>query len=356
MRRTLCALLVVILVVGALPGTAAAASRTGGTVTVGPGETIDDDLEAVGGTVVVEGTVTGDLEATGGTVVIDGTVEGDVEAAAGTLDIGGTVGGDVEGAGGSVTVDEGAQIGGNLTAGAGSATVDGRIDGNVEIGAEEITLGPTADIRGDLTYDGTLNRADGATVGGTVERTDNVSVNPSGPSFALPTGTFTAYGVVANLVAGAVLVVAFPRFSTSVADDVTDDPLRMGAFGLLALVGVPLVCVLLFLTLVGIPLSIAGIVAYAFLVWAGALYGRFALGRWLLRRIDRDSRWLALLVGVLGVAAVKFVPILGDLVEAVVVLVGLGALVIGMSDRYRSDDDEAEPAPEPAASDAEPSA
>ena len=164
------------------------------------------------------------------------------------------------------------------------------------------------------------------------------------------------YGVVANLVAGAVLLVAFPRFSTSVADDVTDDPLRMGAFGLLALVGVPLVCVLLFLTLVGIPLSIAGIVAYAFLVWTGALYGRFALGRWLLRQVDRDSRWLALLVGVLGVAAVKFVPILGDLVEAVVVLVGLGALVLGMYDRYQSDDDETEPAPEPAAGDAELSA
>jgi cytoskeletal protein CcmA (bactofilin family) len=340
MRRTVPALVAALLVVALLPGTAAAAqAQTGGTVVVGPDETHEGDLEAFAGSVVVEGTVTGDLEAAAGNVEITGTVEGDVEAA-----------------GGSVTVGEGARIGGSLSAGAGPVVVDGRVDGDAEIGAEEIRIGPNADIRGDLTYDGQLGRADGATVGGTVAPSDDVQVNPGGPTFSVPTGTFTVYGVLANLVAGAVLLVAFPRFSTTVADGIDADPLRTGAFGLLALLAVPIVCTLLLRTLVDIPLSLAGFVGYVFLVWAGALYGRFALGRWLLAQADRDSRWLALLVGVVGAALVKLIPILGDLVEAAVVLVGLGALVLALRDRYRSEGDEDEPevGPQSPAGDAEP--
>lgn len=353
MRRTVPALVAVLLIVAALPGLAAAESRSGGVVTVGPDETIDGDLEAFGGTVVVEGTVTGDVEAFGGTVVIAGSVGGNVEAFGGTVEIDGTVDGDVEAAGGTVTITDDARVGGSLGAGASTVTIDGTIAEDAEVGGERITLGPNAEIGGDLTYDGQLDRADGATVDGAVSRTQNVDAGPDGPGFSLPSGTFTVYGALVNLLAGAVLLVAFPRFSTTVADGVTDDPIRSGAFGLLALVGIPIVLVLLLVTIVGIPLSIAGVVAYAVLVWAGAIYGRYAAGRWVLAQADRDGRWLALLLGVLGVALLKLVPILGDLVEAVVVLAGLGALVIALRGRYGSGGDEPDLAPEPPAGDAE---
>jgi len=354
MRRTVPALLAVCLLVVALPGIAAAETRTGGTITVGPDETIDGDLETFGGTVVIEGTVTGDVEAFAGSVVIDGTVEGTVETFAGTVEIGGTVDGDVETAGGTVTITDGAQIGGSLSAGAGTVTIDGTVADDAEIGAERIVLGPTAEIGGDLTYDGQLERADGATVDGAVSQTSDVAPGPTGPGFSFPSGAFTVYGVLVNLVAGAVLLVAFPRFSTRVADGITDDPLRSGVFGLLALIAIPIVCVILLLTIVGIPLSIAGFVAYAFLVWAGALYGRFAAGRWVLAQAGRGSRWLALALGVLGVALLKLLPVLGDLIEAAVVLLGLGALVLALTDRYGSGGDETTDETEPTAGDAEP--
>lgn len=353
MRRTIPVLVAVLLLVATLPGTAAAATRSGGTVTVGPDETVAGDLQAFGGTVVIEGTVTGDVEAFGGTVVIDGTVDGNVEAAGGTVEITGTVGGDVDAAGGTVEIGDDARIEGNLGVGASSVTLDGTVLGDAEIGAERVTLGPDARIDGSLTYDGALDRADGATVGGPVTRSDSVDAGPSGPGLALPDGAFTVYGVLVNLLAGAVLLVAFPRFSTTVADGVADDPLRSGGVGLLALVVVPLVCAVLLVTVVGIPLSIVGFLAYLLLVWAGALYGRFAAGRALLARAGRHSRWLALLVGVLGVAVLKLVPILGDLVEAALVLAGLGALVTALRARYRGDE-EPEAVPEPPAGDADP--
>jgi len=352
--RPLPALLAALLVLAALPGIAAAETRSGGTVTVDPDETVEGDLETFGGTVVIEGTVTGDVQAFGGTVVIDGTVEGSVEAFAGTVEIGGTVEGDVEAAGGAVTVGDDARIAGSLSASGGTVTVDGTVAGDAEIGAERIVLGPTAEIGGDLTYNGNLERADDATVDGSVSQSSEVSAGPTGPGLSLPSGAFTVYGVLVNLLAGAVLLVAFPRFSTAVADGMTDDPIRSGVFGLLALIAIPIVCLLLLVTIVGIPLSVAGLVGYAFLVWAGALYGRFAAGRWLLAQAGRDSRWVALLLGVLGIALLKFVPLVGDLVEAATILLGLGALVVALSERYGSGGDEPDAPTESAGGDAEP--
>ncbi|MFC6766720.1 cell shape determination protein CcmA, partial [Natrinema soli] len=92
------AALVVLVVIGTVPATVAAQSdaRTGGTIVVDEGETVDS-LEAFGGSVVVRGTVTGDVSAVGGDVRIENTgqVDGDLEAAGGSVMIAGTVDADV---------------------------------------------------------------------------------------------------------------------------------------------------------------------------------------------------------------------------------------------------------------------
>jgi len=109
LSRFAVAVLVARVVFGTVPATVAAQSdaRTGGTIVVEEGETVDS-LEAFGGSVVVQGTVTGDVSAVGGDVRIEetGQVNGDLEAAAGSVTIAGTVDGDVEVGAGSFTVTE----------------------------------------------------------------------------------------------------------------------------------------------------------------------------------------------------------------------------------------------------------
>jgi len=55
--------------------------------------------------------------------------------------------------------------------------------------------------------------------------------------------------------------------------------------------------------------------------------GEYAVGSWALSYTDVDNRWLALLVGVVGVAALSRIPVVGWLVELVVFLLGFGALL-----------------------------
>ena len=330
-------LLVTLLVVLATtPGLAAAESRTGGSVIIEEGETVDG-LEAFAGSVVVRGTVDGDLSAAAGDVTIaeTGRVTGDVSAAAGSVSVRGTVDGDVSGAAGDVNVAEGGSVGGNVEVGAGTVRIDGNVAGDVTAGADTIILGPTASIGGDLTYDGQL-RGDRSVVAGTVERDSSLGAPAAGGGLPVVEWAFGLYGFVVNLVLGAVLLLVFPVFSRRVAARAVDSPVLAGGVGLLGLIAVPLALVALALTIVGIPFTIVGAVLFAVLAWVAGIYGRFAVGTWLLSYTESESRWMALLAGFLAVAVLVRVPLVGWVADLAVFLLGFGALVLLANDRRRT--------------------
>jgi cytoskeletal protein CcmA (bactofilin family) len=335
-KNVLAVLLAFVVVVGVVPGVAAAQAggteQVGGLVEVAVGETVTGDLSAVGGTVVVAGTVTGDVAATGGSVVVasTGVVEGDLAAIGGSVLVDGTVAGDVQVSGGSVLVRDGARIGGTLEAAAGSIRMDGQVAGDARLAGETVTVGPAAVVGGDLLYDaGTFTASPDASVAGTVRAQDGiVTGDPVIAPPAIPRGVGAVYGLLANLVLGAALLLVVPRFTDTVRGVGTRQTLRSGGVGLLTLVGVPVALVLVALTVVGIPLSLAGALAFALLLWVGFVYGSLVTGTWLLSLLDREGRWLALGVGLAVVTLVGLVPFVGGVVEFLVLLVGLGAFVL----------------------------
>ena len=348
LRQAVVLVVAVLVLASVVPGLAAAQSGVGGTIVVEEGETVSE-VSAVGGSIVVHGTVTGDVSGAAGNVLITGTVDGDVSVATGNLEISGDVGGDVSAGAGNVHLVEGATVGGNFDVGAGQVRIDGAIDGDARIGAETIHLGENASIGGSLTYDGALE-GNREAVAGDITRDRTLGPTSVGDLQPLASWVFTIYAFVGNLLLGAVLLALFPRFSEGVADQVAGEPIKTGLVGLGVIVGVPVLLVLLAITIIGIPLAIAGAFVFAFLVWIGVVYGRFALGMWLLSptvrerfgsvgdpdRIGRfDRRWVALIVGLLIGAILGFVPVVGELVNLLIFLLGLGAFALGLDARRR---------------------
>ncbi|GAA0650379.1 hypothetical protein GCM10009019_11510 [Salarchaeum japonicum] len=303
-----------VLALAVVPGSAAADTRAGDTVVVAENETVDG-LTAFGGAVVVHGTVDGDVTALGGTVVVYGTVTGDVTALGGTVEI-----------------DDGAVVRGDLTAAGGTVTIAGRVGGDVNAAADTVTLTDTAVVAGTLSYDGDLVSAPGATVeGGVVQGTGGF-----GPLPAIPDWVGAVSGVLSTLVVGALLVAVLPRFTDRVADAAVDAPGRAALVAVGFLVGVPLLLILVAFTLIGIPVTILGVVAYAVLLTVGFVAGNYALGRYILSIREMENRWLALLVGVLLVGVLDLAPLVGALVQLAVFLVGVGALVRALVGAYRA--------------------
>jgi len=315
--RTITALVVVFLLLASIPGTAFAETRTGGSVVVGADETVAGDLDVFAGSVAIHGTVEGDVRAVGGTVRIDGTVTGNVSATAG-----------------SVVIGPDATIEGSLTGAGGDVTIAGSVQGDVQVGAEIVRVTETAEIAGNLEYGGTLERASGASIAGTISADSDLGFD-SPLGFSIPSWIVGIYAFMVGLLGAVILLGLFPDFSGSVATAGTAQPLRSGAIGIVALVGIPVGLVVLVLTIVGIPLALIGLFIYLLGLWVGSLYGRYAVGTFVLTQLDTENRWLALLTGFLAVAALGRLPVAGGLIQLVVLLIGLGGLAATLLERYR---------------------
>ncbi|WP_297888669.1 polymer-forming cytoskeletal protein [uncultured Halorubrum sp.] len=333
-------------------GVAAAQSiqSPSGSVVVAEGETVDS-VETAAATIIVRGTVEGDVSGAAGSIRIaeTGRVGGNLRAAAGTVAIDGTVGGDAEVGAGSFELTETGRVDGALDVGAGSVTVDGGVGGDVRAAGDSVVLGPNAAVDGEFRYDAeTFTRSPDAAVAGDVVEDPSlggtVGIGRGGGDL-LPPWAGAAYGVAANLALGAVLLFAFPRFSRRVGDRVGADPLVSGGVGLLGLVVAPVALLLLAITIVGLPLALVGFAAYGVAIWVGSVYGQYALGAVVLDRLDSPNRWLALLLGVVAVALIGLLPWVGGVAELLVLLLGLGALALGLSDAYRDRGTAADPEP-----------
>jgi len=339
-HRVLVGSLIVALLCTMAVGPVAAQSVQGasGTVVVEEGETVSS-IEAVAGSIVVRGTVTGDVAGLAGTIRVaeGGTVGGSVAGAAGEVRIDGTVGGNVNAGSGNVRVSDTASVGGDVAVGAGAVLLDGRIDGDVQIGAETISVGPNAVIGGELRYDAAeFSRDPAATVGGGVVNDPNLGGGGGGiGAVTVPNWAAAGYSLLANLVLGAILLLVFPAFSARVAGRVADSPAKTGGVGLVTLIGVPIAIVLIAITIIGIPLAVLSAMAYGLGIWVAGVYGQYAVGAWVLRQGGRDDRWLALIAGLVGFAVLGLIPILGGVLEFVALLLGLGALALGLRDAFR---------------------
>ncbi|PSQ27866.1 hypothetical protein BRD09_08060 [Halobacteriales archaeon SW_10_68_16] len=334
--------LIVALLAGTAGVAAAQSTQAGGSVVVAEGETTGD-LRAAGGTVVVRGTVDGDLRGYAGTVIVEdtGVVTGDLQASAGSVVVRGTVDGDLEGAAGSVSITPQGTVGGDVSVAAGDLTIAGTVDGNVKAAVQRLELAETASVGGSVEYssDAEFDRAEGATVSGQVSAVDNLSVDSGFGDVAEEGGPlgllFGVFGMLATLVVGAALLVAVPEFAGVVATEVREHTLRSGGVGLLGLVGIPIALVLVAITVVGAPLALLGLMAFGLLVFTAAALAEYAAGAWALSYTDVESRWAALVVGVVGVGILSRIPVVGSLVNLVVFLFGFGAVLALLYRRYR---------------------
>jgi cytoskeletal protein CcmA (bactofilin family) len=353
--------------------------RTDRSVTVGEGETIDDDLYVAAGQIVIDGTVDGDATIAGGTVTVNGTVNGSLNVGAGTVEvlgevtgavrvsggtvqIDGSVGRDVVAFGGTVTIGSSAEVAGDVAGGVGTLVVDGTVAGDLLAGAGTITVAGTVDgaieatvgqltiesgavVGGDVTYTSTNEAVieDGSQIGGEVTQEEPAAGGGTQPS-VIPDNPIVAYlGVLLGmLLLGWGLLLVRPRLTLGSADALRTAPLPSLGIGFAALIGQFVLIALL--ALVGVLLAIiagplggavvAICVVVLLLIILAIIFSvvpiAMTIGRLVLPG-DR-SPYLEYLAGAailaLVVVASGYVPALGGLVFLIVWVLGLGAFVV----------------------------
>jgi len=365
----------------------AAEFLSGAEVTIGADEVLNEDVYAVAGRVIVDGTVNGDLVAAGDNIVVNGSINGDLIVAARAVTVAGkveddiraaaanlrflsSVGGDLIAAGSLIVIEVDSVIGEDLVASAGTliargdvegdldlnvseAVIEGMVQGNVKATVEDsLVLGPESTIGGELTYTG-LNEVTilpGAELTG-----DPTKLMPTmsilGDEY--PFSALVAFlsrivaqtkWFIGTILVGLLLIWLMPETVRSVVATLSNSPWRSFGMGLFML---PVTPVLLLLTMI-IALSMVGFSAFPIVAVPGATYAVLLLlakpviavsigkliSKLAMKRKDITLR-SALVSGAAVLAGAGLIPYLDSIVGWLTLILGFGMWLLYSYRQYR---------------------
>lgn len=323
------------------------------------GETVDvptivsGDVVAAGRTVTLSNVVHGDVLVAGWRVSLTGAANDDVRMAGRRVEIGAPVAGDLTAAGGEISVTPATHVLGRAWLTGGVLDVNGTFDrelrmagGTVRLGgefhqpvhviAEHVELLPNARLLAAFTYESPrpMTMADGAVISGpTTYRAISERDARDAHAFSVVSSLFFATHLI---LAGLLFLWLMPGAAALLVGTMRTAPARSGLVGLLLLVGVPVAALLLIVTLIGMPVGLTVGALYAVALLIAILTAALRIGEWeaaVFRWTDIGSprqRRLALVAGVLTLAALRMVPVLGTMIVFVSIVFGLGALGLSL--------------------------
>lgn len=308
---------------------------------------VNGDAYLAGGNIMVDGVVNGDLLIAGGNINLIGKVSGDVRSAGGNIQIDGEVDGNITALGGNIRVDNDARVLGNLVAGAGNVEIFGPIGKDVTVGAGSLTIAnqvgsdivagvgqmdltSQSSVGGDVTYlsQEQANIAKGASISGEITH-NQPPREPRKELAASAKNGWSIFRFISSLVFGLLLVLLFPNFTQNTAKLVSQKPWRSLGVGILAMVTIPIFIILLMMTIIGIPLALAFVVLYIFLLFLGHIFTALVVGQRLLKALNQETKMVwGLILGLLILTLVSRLPLIGGLITLVATLLGSGAFLL----------------------------
>lgn len=313
-------------------------------------DVVTGDVYAMGSQINIKGRVEGDLIATGGTIQLDGEVLGNARVIGGQVILNGSVGNNVTAIGGNLQMNPGAKIGGNahftgggvilegqiggkVTLNASNATVDGKIGGNLKGREGQLRLGANSDIGGNLNYK-SGNKAiidPGAKVGGEVIYSPS-EVNAILSSHWKEKVIFGSWVLAITMnflfsfVFGVICIKLFPKGFRNALDALRTRPWKSAMMGLLAIILLPLICVLLLVSILGFPLALV-LIAFSLVTFYTAKVIPIV---WIVHgAFPNMSVYWALFLGLIVFFILLQVPFLGWILSFSFILLGLGAAILG---------------------------
>ncbi len=381
MKKTIILIFLLLTILIILPTDVQAAAFTKGqSIYIAKNETINDSLYAVGNAVTVEGTINGDLICIGGSIIINGKVTGDVICAGQNITVNGEVGGSVRTLSGSININ--GKINGNLTAaagfvdlesnalvaknvlmGAGNLEFRGKIGrdligggGNVLIGGEigknvklwlnqnikagskisteapsQLTLTDNAKINGNLTYSSVqaASIASSTSVKGQTQHNIPQAKELAARGLSAIFGWLMIIALFAAWVLGLVLVSLWKDEIKKITDLMQAKFWPSLGWGAVILFLTPIIIIILLFTLIGIPLALIMGALWLIAVGLSKILAAILAGRYLIEKFwnkQKDSMFLAMILGVLLLWIICLIPVIGFAVAFVVTLWGLGGL------------------------------
>lgn len=337
----------------------------GGSVTINA--PIHGDLIIAGGTIIINDSVTNDILLAAGRATFNGFVGGDIRCAGGNIRIIKSVTGDVVVTGGRVSIDKGVTIGSLLMSG-GNITVDGDVKGafgnlflngditkdvdcrgrritvNGKIGGKSVLAARYIYIGNDAVFNDNVrywNKQDTLDFKQSLKN-GNATYDPSirvrlGEWYYL--GASTIFGLLWYLgMALLMIMIVQYLFSTTMkeaADTVFNHTLKSLGFGLLFLIGVPVIVIISFITIIGVPVGLLLVFSYITLLLLSTIITSIITANWFNNRNSYEWNYRRIAFTSFGIfillKLISLIPFAGWLILILMVCISFGSILINVN-------------------------
>ena len=315
---------------------------------------IQGDLVIAGGKLIVNDSIIGDLTAAGGELFLNSYIADDVRIAVGSTTIDSEIGDDLVIFGGEVILTENAIIHGNLNCFAGNIKINGEVVGKLDIKGgdvlingtiretskivgEDITIGSNAKFYKDVEYwhsDGEIE------FNNTLVNTQaqfNEDLKEDGTQLSLTTFGTNSLSLWIKYILSAFLgILVFHAlfkhaFSTAV-EGLENNWLKSFGFGLVYLIGIPLLIVVALLMIISIPIGLFATAIFIFSLFFGHFVAAILLAYYFKYKKNKNWGFWSITLIALGFTILMrlftTIPYVGIVVSVVILSITYGALTL----------------------------
>jgi hypothetical protein len=325
----------------------------GGTVTVN--DSVSNDILVIGGTVRINGYTGDDIRCAGGEIHILESIGGDLVVAGGKIEIGksATVNGSQFISGGDVVIDgiiKGKMntIGGNITFNGvaenaidcrgGNLTMNGRVMGPAVLTGNKLVLGNRAVFNQDVRYWNGAGRTNFQPQLKKGTATFDLTLQPqTGHWYFLGLTTFFMVIWYTGTVLLMILILQylFRNILKRSGDTLFSHALKSLGYGVLFFVGVPVLAVIAFLSLIGLPLGFILLFFYFMALLLTTVITSLVAANWLNNRYNYNWSFRKIIFAAFGIfiifKLISLTPFLGGLIMIILACTAFGAILLNVN-------------------------
>lgn len=280
----------------------------------------------------ISGNISGNVFALAQNLKIEttGSINSTLFVCAEDITIDGTVS-DVFSISSNLTINNNARVMQDITASGSTLKLGGTIGRNANFGFDEISTSDSAMILGDLSYSSKTAAISEDIVSGTTsfKQIEEVKIEPKDIIKDKLNDLYTL--LVISLVIVLIVVYAMPKFADKEQKIVENKLGTTFGYGALALILIPVACLILFCTILGILPAVALFLVYLFIIMQVATpLVAIAMAKIICQKINKNTKGFTLLFSMLLVLAIwvlELIPVLGSIVSLLTAILGLGIIV-----------------------------
>ena len=300
------------------------------------------DAFFVSNNVAINGLVDKDLSVISSDFMLTGTVGDDLRVLSSSINIEGYVFNEVLLYGSYVSISNSSILGGPVKIYANAVTIDGVIKGDAKVYADRIVFNGIIEKDAYFESDDLIMGPDAQVLGNFISSKD-LEINSSNVhGQVIDSDVKENDGFIGKLISflmlvvvGFVVLLVARKFAVRTTDAIQKRSFASFLAGLIILIATPIVAVLLLITIIGVPLAILLFIAYGLVIFLGAIYGVFAIGKGILMIIDhkKKSLLLSMILGALLFTLISFVPAIFTLVVIIAIVFGIGGFWIALRNK-----------------------